>query len=208
MNKYFIDCGAHCGESILTAKQRFGNDINVVSFEPVPGLAKQLQEIHQNNPTIQIQNSAVWINDDIKKFHLSEAYTDGSSLLNSLNNLRNDHYIEVNCFELSTWLSETFTEEDYLILKLDIEGAEYEVLNKMIEDDTIRLVNEFWGEWHDMKMDDERTKTLSKKVKSYLNDNNIDFKTWEVHIPTHGKAHPMLAFRPNNLKDLDNEEYK
>ena len=134
MNKYFIDCGAHCGESILTAKQRFGNDINVVSFEPVPGLAKQLQEIHQDNPTIQIQNSAVWINDDIKKFHLSEAYTDGSSLLNSLNNLRNDHYIEVNCFDLSTWLSETFTEEDYLILKLDIEGAEYEVLNKMIEE--------------------------------------------------------------------------
>ena len=28
----------------------------------------QLQEIHQDNPTIQIQNSAVWINNEIKTF--------------------------------------------------------------------------------------------------------------------------------------------
>tara|TARA_Y100000592_G_C5443174_1_gene304551 strand:- start:740 stop:1357 length:618 start_codon:yes stop_codon:yes gene_type:complete len=205
MNKYFIDCGAHCGESILTAKQRFGNDINVISFEPVPGLAKQLQKIHQDDLTIQIQNSAVWINNDIKKFHLSEAYTDGSSLLNSLNNLRDDHYIKINCFDLSTWLLETFTKEDYLILKLDIEGAEYEVLNKIIEDGTIKLVNEFWGEWHDMKINDEYTQSLAKKVYKYLKDNNIEFKEWEIHIPTYGKSHPQLAFRPHNLKDLKNE---
>ena len=205
MNRYFIDCGAHCGESILTAKQRFGNDINIISFEPVPGLAKQLQEIHQDDPTIQIQNSAVWINNDIKKFHLSEAYTDGSSLLNSLNDLRDDHYIKINCFDLSTWLFETFTEEDYLILKLDIEGAEYEVLNKIIEDGTIKLINEFWGEWHDMKINDEHTQSLAKKTYKYLEDNNIEFKEWEIHIPTYGKSHPQLAFRPHNLKDLKNE---
>ena len=208
MNKYFIDCGAHCGESIFQAKQKFGKDTIVISFEAIPGLVKQLQEIHQNDPTVQIQNSAVWINDEIKKFYMSEDYTDGSSLHSNLNNLREDHYVEVACFDLSSWIAETFTEDDYVILKLDIEGAEYEVLNKMIDDGNMKCINEFWGEWHDMKMDDERTKTLSKKVKSYLNDNNIDFKTWEVHIPTYGKAHPMLAFRPNNLKDLDNEEYK
>ena len=205
MNKYFIYCGAHCGESILTAKQRFGIDTNVISFEPVPGLAKQLQEIHRENPTIQIQNSAVWINDKVKKFHLSEEYTDGSSLLNSLNNLRDEHYLNIPCFDLSTWISECFDKDDYLILKLDIEGAEYEVLNKMIEDGTINLINEFWGEWHDMKIKDPHTELLSKKVYKYLNDNNIEFKEWEIHIPTYGKSHPQLAFRPYNLMDLDNE---
>ena len=205
MNKYFIDCGAHCGESILTAKQRFGRDINVISFEPIPGLVNQLQEIHKNNPTIQIQNSAVWINDDIKKFHLSEEYTDGSSLLNNLNNLRDDHYIEVSCFDLSSWISETFNKEDYLILKLDIEGAEYEVLNKMIEEGTIKMINELWGEWHDMKIDDNHTHLLSKKIHKYLEENNIEFKEWEIHIPTYGKSDPQLAFRPHKLTDLKNE---
>lgn len=205
MNKYFIDCGAHCGESILAAKQRFGSDIITISFEPIPGLAKQLQEIHKDNPTINIQNSAVWVNDKIKKFHLSEEYTDGSSLLDSLNNLRTEHSIDIPCFDFSTWLSETFSKDDYLILKLDIEGAEYEVLNRMIEEGTIHLINEFWGEWHDMKISDIKTLEMSKKVYKYLEDNNIEFKEWEIHIPIYGKSHPQLAFRPNNLIDLDNE---
>jgi len=203
-SKYFIDCGAHCGESILAAKQRFGDDIITISFEPIPGLAKQLQKIHKDNPTVNIQNSAVWINNEVKRFHLSEEYTDGSSLLDSLNNLREEHNIKVPCFDLSTWLSETFDEDDYLILKLDIEGAEYEVLNKMIEDKTIDLIDEFWGEWHDMKISNPKTLEISKKVYSYLKENKIEFKEWEIHIPTYGKSHPQLAFRPNNLTDLNN----
>jgi len=205
MNRYFIDCGAHCGESILAAKQRFGDDIITISFEPIPGLAKQLQEIHKDNPTVNIQNSAVWINNEVKRFHLSEEYTDGSSLLDSLNNLREEHSIKIPCFDLSTWISETFDENDYLILKLDIEGAEYEVLNKMIKEGTINLINEFWGEWHDMKISNPETLETSKKVYKYLEDNNIEFKEWEIHIPTYGKSHPQLAFRPSNLTDLDNE---
>jgi hypothetical protein len=35
----------------------------------------------------------------------------------------------------------------------------------------------------------------------YLKDNNINFKEWEIHIPTYGKSHPKLAFRPQNLID-------
>jgi FkbM family methyltransferase len=205
MNKYFIDCGAHCGESILAAKQRFGEDIITISFEPIPGLANQLIEIHKEDPNVHIQNSAVWIDNGVKKFHLSKEYTDGSSLLNSLNNLDNNHYIETNCFDFSSWLAETFSENDYIILKLDIEGAEYEVLNKLIEDNNIKLVNEFWGEWHDMKINDKHTKLLSTKVYKYLEDNNIKFEEWEIHIPTWGKSHPQLAFRPTNLTDLDND---
>lgn len=204
MNKYFIDCGAHCGESILTAKQRFGDHTIVISFEPVPGLAKQLQEIHKDNPTVNVQNSAVWISDDVKRFYLSEQYTDGSSLLTSLNALREDHYIDIPCFDLSSWIKQTFSEKDYIILKLDIEGAEYEVLNKMIEDGTINMIDEFWGEWHDMKIQDKHTLELSKKVYAYLKDNNIKFNDWEIHIPTYGKSHPLLAFRPNKLTDLNN----
>lgn len=201
MKKYFIDCGAHCGESILMAKQRFGAEITTISFEPVTYLADQLQEIHKDNDSVYIQNSAVWITNDTKKFYISDLYTDGSSLLTSLNSLNENQYIEIPCFDFSTWLSETFTVDDYIILKLDIEGAEYEVLNKMIDDGTINLVNEFWGEWHDMKINDERTQQLAKRIYSYLNDNKIEFKEWEIHIPTYGKSHPSLAFRPQNLID-------
>ena len=43
--KYFIDCGAHCGESILQAKQIFGYDTTTISFEPIPYFVDQPKEI-------------------------------------------------------------------------------------------------------------------------------------------------------------------
>jgi FkbM family methyltransferase len=112
MTKYFIDCGAHCGESILMAKQRFGESTTTISFEPVPYLAKQLQEIHEGDKSIFIQNSAVWIEDTTKKFFISDMYTDGSSLLTSLNGLKEDQYVEISCFDFSSWLKNTFSKDE------------------------------------------------------------------------------------------------
>lgn len=200
--KYFIDCGAHCGESILSAKQKFGIDTHVISFEAIPYLANQLIEIHKNNDTVNVLNAAVWINSDIKKFYVSCDITDGSSLLGTtINQLNESVYVNIPCFDLSEWINNTFTEEDYVILKLDIEGAEYEVLNKMIESNSIRLIKELWGEWHDDKITDLHTLELSKKVYKQLKEKNIELKTWEIHIPTTGKSHPLLANRPSTLKN-------
>lgn len=200
--KYFIDCGAHCGESILKAKQLFGLDTTIISFEPIPYFANQLKEIHKDNPTIMIENAAVWINDDIKKFHIHKEITDGSSLLTLYGGVDDDYYIDIPCFDLSKWIKETFNPSDYIILKLDIEGAEYEVLNKMIEDGTISMVNELYGEWHHQKIDDEYTHKMADKIQEYLTQNDIRFNIWELHIPTTGKAHPMLVERPHNLRNV------
>lgn len=202
MKTYFIDCGAHCGESILTAKQRFGISTHIISFEPIPYLANQLVEIHKDNDTVQIVNACVWINDEIQKIYVSTDITDGSSLLGSkLNNMKEDTYIDIPCVDLSTWIKNTFTLNDYVILKLDIEGAEYEVLNKMIEDDSIKLIKELWGEHHIDKLRDERSHQLYEKTQKYLKDNRMELKTWEIHIPTIGKSHPLLADRPKTLKN-------
>ena len=78
-------------------------------------------------------------------------------------------------------------------------------LHNVEKNNTINLINEFWGEWHDMKIKDPHTQLLAKKVYDYIKNNNIEFKEWEIHIPTYGKSHPQLAFRPSNLIDLDNE---
>jgi FkbM family methyltransferase len=200
--KYFIDCGAHCGESILRARQQFGYDITTISFEPIPGFANQLKEIYKDDEMTLIENAAVWIEDSVKHFHISKDITDGSSLLTSLNDLDSDYYIEIPCFDLSAWIKKTFQPDDYIILKLDIEGAEYAVLNKMIEDKTLDMVNELWGEWHHDKISDRETLQLADKIYKHLHDNNIVFNIWEMHIPTLGKAHPNLANRPANLTEV------
>jgi FkbM family methyltransferase len=59
-----------------------------------------------------------------------------------------DKSIQVNCIDFSNYLKKNFTEDDYVICKMDIEGAEYDVLGKLIDDDTINLIDEIYIEWH------------------------------------------------------------
>jgi FkbM family methyltransferase len=204
MNKYFIDCGAHCGESILMARHKFDPYITTISFEPIPYFASELKKIYKGNENTHIVNAAVWINDDIKKFYISTEITDGSSLLGKkINDVKDESiYIDIPCVDLSTWIKNNFTEDDYVILKLDIEGAEYEVLNKMIDDGSIKLVNELWGEWHENSINDKRIDNLSDKIKTYFKENNIELKIWEMHIPRVGKAHELLVERPERLLNV------
>lgn len=51
----------------------------------------------------------------------------------------------VPCFDFSAWLAE----HGPAIVKMDIEGAEYELLGKLVADKTIRLVTQLIVEWHD-----------------------------------------------------------
>jgi len=54
----------------------------------------------------------------------------------------------VPCFDFSAWLMRTFSLHDHVTVKMDIEGAEYDLLEKMMADRSILLVNELICEWH------------------------------------------------------------
>jgi len=198
----FIDCGAHCGESILRAKRQFGINTRIISFEPIPYFAKEIKKIWENDESVDVVNAAVWIEDGISEFQLSSTITDGSSLLKVPIKEGEGEYlsIQVNTFDFSNFLKQ-FKEKDFkLIVKLDIEGAEYQVLSKMIKEGTINYIDEIWGEWHEVKTDEH--KKYQKEVFNYLKENNIVVREWEEYIPSVGKAHPQLAERPHRLKDI------
>lgn len=54
----------------------------------------------------------------------------------------------VPCFDFSAWLLRTFTLSDNLTVKMDVEGAEYDLLERMIADRSILLVRRLICEWH------------------------------------------------------------
>lgn len=56
---------------------------------------------------------------------------------------------DVDCIDFSSWLGRTFAGSDErVVVKMDIEGAEYPVLAKMVEDGTDAIVSELLVEWH------------------------------------------------------------
>jgi FkbM family methyltransferase len=54
----------------------------------------------------------------------------------------------VPALDISSWLYRNVRSSDHVVMKMDIEGAEYEVLEKMLVDGSVNLVAELRCEWH------------------------------------------------------------
>jgi FkbM family methyltransferase len=119
---------------------------------------------------IIFSNKAVWIENVKIPFYLGTRGGDrqGSSLLKKKR--LSGKSIICEAFDFSQWLLSNFSKKDYIFLKMDIEGAEYEVLNKMIIDDSINLISELEVEFRAWKMEDKNTPKIHAKLKQKLNE--------------------------------------
>ena len=146
--RIFIDCGGHDGSSVRKFRRTRDPDAayDVVTFEPNP-LYRQCYHGFKNH---QLIAAAVWTEDGARDLYLDPVDGDGSSLLREKRSgaLDREHPIRVATVALSAWIRRTVAEGDDAILKLDVEGAEYAVLDKMLTDGTARLVRELLIEWH------------------------------------------------------------
>ena len=67
--------------------------------------------------------------------------------------------IEVESIDLSKWIMNNFSKEDFIVLKMDIEGAEYKIIPKMFEDGSVNFINYAFIEWHDWVMPEFKNST-------------------------------------------------
>lgn len=110
-----IDCGANIGVSILYYKRLYP-DSQIIGFEPDPKIFKILQKnLRQcNNDQVKVINKAVWNEQTSINFLPDEA--DGGKITE-------EGQLTVETVRLSDHLSENID-----FLKMDIEGAEHDVL--------------------------------------------------------------------------------
>jgi len=116
--------------------------------------------------------------DGIEKFYIGHGAS--SSLIHgkTRGNLDFDNPIEVDCIDLSKWITENFDKDDYIILKMDVEGAEYKVLEKMINENTINYVNKLYVEFHGMRV--FKTKEDTKKLRTEIRGRGIPVHNWDA----------------------------
>jgi FkbM family methyltransferase len=143
--KFFIDCGAHQGESVRLFRRDYPNavDYKVVSFEPNPGMFPA-----NNFPDVTYHQVAVWTENTEVTFYQHE-WSVGFSVYNSHPKSCRDGQFAVKAIDFSEWLKQNVTADDYVVLKMDIEGSEYKVLRKMFDDGTIDLIDKLYIEFHD-----------------------------------------------------------
>lgn len=176
MRKIFIDAGGHEACSVRKFRKEHDrkNEYYIYSFEVEPDFLNSFKGI----PNHTLINKAVWIEDGKKELYRSKEFLRAGSTLikkKKSGNLDRQNPIIVDTIDFSKWILKNFLKDDFIILKLDVEGAEYQVLPKMIEDGSFDYINKLWIEWHwpKIRYPEAKHNELIKQIK-------IPMKKWDA----------------------------
>jgi len=116
-----LDCGANIGISVLNYKREYPK-ARITAFEADPHIASVLKENlkHNGASDVRVVEKAVWTKEGRMPFFCEGA--DGSRILSS--GSASTSTTEVETIDFGTFLSEPVD-----LVKMDIEGAEFEVIS-------------------------------------------------------------------------------
>jgi FkbM family methyltransferase len=224
-----LDCGSNLGQGYEKFREILNlNDtyVRVYMFEPNVNCYDILCEKYSDNNEIQIYNKAIWDKKEERILNVErtgpwkESEGRQGEIGGSSNILQEDfikpRYIKdeymsewppkykqtASCIDLSKCIKDNFDITDNIHLKLDIEGAEFRVLEKLIKDDTISYLNTLAIEWHDEMIKVYTKDTVTKykeKIKQKLKEYgaNIDWLTTGENDPIHdipGQMYRLLTW--------------
>jgi len=186
--KIFFDSGSNNGQGFERFRDLYGIDgaWQVYLFEPTPELNQKLINRYAEQTNIHCLGSAIWTNNGKLNFFLS--FDDGDSSIfkdiaeftgatmckrqagkrGEINShseefkrygARNIKSCSVPSIDFSSFVRQIAQPNDYLVVKMDIEGAEYQVLRQMLKDNTFKLIDEIYIEFHDRFVLEESSET-------------------------------------------------
>ena len=143
-NTVIADCGANIGMATLYLKWRFPES-TIHCFEPDPIAFLMLtKNVNNNNLSrVFLHNVAVMDKNGSLPFYVSET-EQASLMMSTLPKRMNERHIEVKGIDFSVFV----TEEKPEVLKIDIEGAEISVLDKLAATGAIKNLQQIIMEYH------------------------------------------------------------
>lgn len=148
----YIDFGANTGDTI--AAQMASSVVDFCwGFEPNPALATLARRRFEGQP-VEIIEMAAWVGEGVLPLYLGHPLS--STLLAGKVALEEypeyvvtyEKSVDVSTFDTGQWLREHVSEADDVIVKMDIEGAEYQVLQRLLDGGEIDLIKELRCEFH------------------------------------------------------------
>jgi len=145
----FVDVGAFIGEEIQSCVER---GVRIESYEPHPKWFGRLQKKWGDHPLVKLNNAAVWKEDDTMFLWEPQEgnYKSGSSLVPWKNGLDLTSSHEVQCLDAESVVGD----KDIAVLKIDAEGAEWEIIGRILDTCGLDRVGRLFVEDHAEKMQD------------------------------------------------------
>ena len=155
MNKIFLDVGAHMGQSIDTFRKFYSDssEYKIYAWEPDMRYEKLLMSKNIKDTGGKLFMKAAWTNTESRKLYINEA-GHGNSMYHEkiTGGINKNDFIEVECMDFAHFIVDNFSKDDYIIMKFNTEGSEFEVFPHMLSVGAFEYINKLFGEWHDAKV--------------------------------------------------------
>jgi FkbM family methyltransferase len=188
----FIDCGSNIGQGYRFFSKFYPPDLyDYILVEPNTNCVPHLHALRRNgNSSIEIIEKAASVRDGHTKLfgppvaQRDPTYEGCSIVVDHNNALYEAEEITVGLvetFSLSDLIMAKRAAYDVVVMKMDVEGAEYEILEDMIEKGAHRELVAIYVEFHSQYMTgSERTdrRFLEKKIQNSFSAENIVFRRW------------------------------
>ena len=230
MRNIFIDGGANKGQSTESFVDRYKqlnfktklSNWEIYIIEPIKECNHYLSKIKDKYKeyNINIIPKAIGINNNEISIYGGGGCSESNTIIP---NIASSLSYKVKSLHLSKWIKENFNKNDYIFLKLDIEGAEYMVIEDLYKTKILSYINEFHGELHSIKKgfninDDliliERLKEYNLKLYSWngsnpnkpLRDKYYETSTREIELKKWEKRKGLGYSKPDYspLKEYQN----
>lgn len=166
-----VDCGANMG---VVTEQLAATGATVIAFEPDPFAFGTLEQKFGNMPNVRLVNAAVGVGTGTVRLMRADNFGENpegasvkSTILDGGRRIDAENSIEVPLIDFPTWVKEQVAERgEVAFVKMDIEGAELDILEKMHDEQLFVNVRCLVAETHERKFKDlrDRYKALRDKV--------------------------------------------
>ncbi len=180
MKQVFLDLGTHYGQGLNAFIESYKMDSSWVihTFEPNPSTYDIFtSQHHSRTPWVITHLEAASTFDGFINMNIETPPGEGptgmgSSIipLNQWDPWGNKNHsafnttAKVRCIDFSEFIKKNFNKEDFIVIKMDIEGSEYATLEKMLDDGSMEYVNDIFIEWHSRCFSDPQAMLEKEKV--------------------------------------------
>jgi len=194
MKHIFFDCGSHMfqGFNQFASMYSITNEWECYSFEANPHTYNLSEPQRMNllsrgfnlkhfNYGVSDKNSSIHVNCalayDQDKSKAGTFTSQGSNILQNRPKTGwphdftyEDDSSEVETIDFSSFIKEHSTPEDFVLIKMDIEGSEFDVLDKIVKDNTLEYIDKIYVEFHKLfflECIEDNSNLYEKKLEYY-----------------------------------------
>ena len=176
MKTIFIDCGAYKGKLIRRFREKHpGTEFYAFECHPHFDKINYGDDVHT-------YRTAVWVYDGTMPLYVNHKTpgVEGHSAFadKTTNHIDPNNPIMVNCIDFDKWLKDNFLNRSDIEIhvKMNIEGAEYPILEHCLKRGSINLINFLYIQWHYMKIPsitEERHRNLVRELQGLTISKNF-----------------------------------